>query len=630
MSGLVGFLAARPGGDDPLPRMLAAGRVGRQVSAGWTVSPLSIGMLDLPPVSDPVCSADGRFHFWLAGEIFSGGALLPGADALTCRTPEFRAALLATILSAPAGTSPAAAERQRQDEMEQRPGSSRPGREGEPASRRLLEAIAAGLDGEFQLALWDAREERLTIALDRFAGLPLFLARGTGGVAFGGRVASVLAAPGITAEPDLDALREAVTFGGYRLEGRTLVRGVEMLPGAAVVTLEPGAAPRLRRAWRWADLPRHSDGASVDDLLPELRVRWERAVDRRLVGAARPGQTLSGGLDSRAILAVAAPRAVAARRGPFTAVTYGLPSCDDALYAERAARVAGAEWSFLVLYQDLEGADWFERRERFVLETDGLIDLHDLGHLESIPLQAEKLDVHLSGYIGDAVLGPTFHDITTAAGVLGASPYLGGPLALPWPEALARAEGLVAELGGASARFALFEHKLPQSTNRWATAFRPWFRVRKPFTDLELFDFCQGLPPALRGPGRLYEHFLVEAYPALFRHIPNQKTGLPVLASPLRFHLARALRFAGRRLGLSSRRRGYTDDHAALVAPRVWPRIEATVLRPGSLAVEVFGRTAVTETLAGFRDRAEGPVQTIGALWSFETYWRDREFRGRC
>lgn len=582
MSGLVGFLATRPGGGNPLPAMLAAGRVGRQTTAGWTVGSLSLGVLDLPPISDPVRSAEGRFHLWFVGEVFHGGELLPGVDALSCRTLEFRVALLDLVLA------------------------------------QGVDGVVAGLDGEFHLALWDERAARLTLALDRFAGLPLYLARGSSGVAFGSRVASVLAAPGISAEPDFDALREAVTFGGYRLGRRTLALGVDMLPGAAVVTLAPGRAPEWRRAWTWAERATHAEGATVDDLLPELRVRWERAVTRRLVGSARPGQTLSGGLDSRAILAVAAAT------GPFAALTYGVPGCDDARYAERAARAAGAEWSFLPLYSQHEGADWLERRRRFVLATDGLIDLHDLGHLESIPRQCELLDVHLSGYIGDAVVGPTFHDVTTPEGVLQALPYLGGALALPWPQALVRAEALVAELGAAPARFALFEHKLPQSTNRWAAAFRPWFRVRKPFTDLELFDFCQGLPNAVRGPGRLYEHFLAASYPALFSRIPNQKTGLPVLASPWRHQAARARRFAARTLGLGRRRRAYTDDHAALTAPGVWPRIESTVLRPDSLCVEIFGRAAVADTLARFRERGDGPVQTIGALWAYEVFWRDR------
>jgi hypothetical protein len=52
-------------------------------------------------------------------------------------------------------------------------------------------------------------------------------------------------------------------------------------------------------------------------------------------------------------------------------------------------------------------------------------------------------------------------------------------------------------------------------------------------------------------------------------------------------------------------------------------RIEGTILRRDSLAAATFGRDALTAAVRDFFDRGHGPVQFIGALYTFETYHRD-------
>src|SRR4030095_7091507 len=149
--------------------------------------------------------------------------------------------------------------------------------------------------------LWSPRSRSLFLLNDRFAALPLYVASSPRGTAFGGGVRGVLMAPGVTAEPDPQAIREAVTFGGYRLGRRTNVRRVEMTSPATVVHVTPETVTTTRY-WTWAEL---KDGDATDDreLLEQTRTVWSTAVSRRLGGARHPGLTLSGGLDSRAIAA---------------------------------------------------------------------------------------------------------------------------------------------------------------------------------------------------------------------------------------------------------------------------------------------------------------------------------------
>lgn len=594
MSLLCGFLASAA--DAPaagvVDAMAAALRVeARQEWESWSEPGVGVGSLKTPNdeglESPSFFAADGgRHRLAMAGELFATAGELSHVD------PADRAAL----------------------------------------GRALLAAFAAGrfeaarhLDGEFQLAFWNGAERRLTLVLDRFGSLPLYVGESPAGVAFAGGVRGVLMAPGISAEPDPEAIREAVSFGGFRLGDRTNVRGVKMLPAGSVTTLAAGGH-ETRRYVSWAEIPAARPG-SVAERIEEARRLFGRSIARRLRGARRPGETLSGGLDSRAILAEAAPRV-----SSFTAITYGLPGCDDARYARRAAEAAmasaGVTWVFHPLYAGRD-PDWLERRTALVAQTDGLLDLTDLMHLETLPLQARLLDVHLSGYVGDAVAGPTFNEVTTPEGVLAKLPYYGTELGLPWGEALERARGMVAALGGAPARFALFDHKLPQATNRWVTAWRPYVRVRKPFLDHALFDFFQGLPPAERGAGRLYERFLREAYPALFASIPNQKTGVPVLSSSARHQLARAGRYGARRLRaaaarlgvrLRPRERNYADDGRFWREPSARRRIEEMILRPESLSAAILGREKVARVVSAWFERLGAPTQVVGALYVFEAY----------
>lgn len=556
-------------------------RVGRWVEPG-----LGIGVIEPPALDgeiddlEPAATEDRRFLLWMAGEAFrNDDQALPLRDVAESRTRAFRRRLLERWLQ----KGPAA---------------------------------IGTLDGEYHIAVWDALERTLTLINDRFGGLPWYWGRTGRGLAFAGGVRGVLMAPDADPSPDLDALREAASFGGYRLGDRTNVASVRMVDGATVQTIRCDRRSTARY-WTWRDIPAQP-AAGMPEIVAMVHDRWQKAVACRTTDRARYGQTLSGGLDSRAILAEAA------RNRDWTAITYGVPGCDDAKYAERAAAAAGATWMFRELYL----GDWLRTRTDHIQATDGLIELGDLMHLESVALQRERFDVHLSGYVGDAVSGPTFAGVRTADDVMAALPWYGASISLPYEAARARAQTLVDALDGAHPRFALFAHKLPQSTNRWTAAWRPWLRVRKPFVDYAFFDLCQGLTTSARVEGQLHERWLRHAYPACFATIPNQKTGMPVLTPRWRVQLDRVQRGARARLlralppGLrpAARMRSYHDNGRVWREPGTIDAITAPILRADALSASAFDTRALGELVDQWRTAAAAPAQVIGALYVFETY----------
>ncbi len=567
----------------------------RQIDFAWekgqlTVGLFEIGLANCEHTSEylPWTSLDRRYTVWVAGEFFNYSPISQIDGTANSQSIDFRRCLLEFLL-----------------------------KEG-------FNAIAK-LDGEFQVIVWDELERRLVILNDRFGSLPVYWANTADGFAFAGGVRGVLMAPGVSSEPDLEAIQEAVSFGGFRIGDRTNIAAVKMLPGASVLSVKDGAVA-IGRYWSWSDIAPIPTKPTME-LVEQLHELWTKAIQRRLVGSERPGQTLSGGLDSRAILAEAAPQS-----NTWTAITYGVAGCDDQNYASQAAKAVGANWVFHELYSGDASDDrrtWLDIRTDYIHITDGLIDLTDLMHLETLELQAANIDCHLSGYIGDAVSGPTFNEVVDVEGVLSKLPYYGTELGFTRSQALERAEIMLEQLRGASPRFALFEHKLPQSTNRWGNAWRAWFRVRRPFTDYEFFDFCQGLDSQVRGQGNIHEHWLKAKYPKLFSRIPNQKTGMPILSPKWLVTLERGRRFAWKKLqpvlakmggDWRPRIRNYNADDQIWRKQPNRQRIEQMILRVGSISCEVLGRRRIKKLLSNYFQHGAAPTQVVGSMYVFEAY----------
>lgn len=159
----------------------------------------------------------------------------------------------------------------------------------------------AGLRGEFALVLWDGRSGTLLAARDRFGTRPLVWARHAGGVLVASQ-AKALFALGHPRAWDEEAFLSAAAMQ-YPPPDRTLFAGIRPVPpGCALVVDREGV--RLRRWWV-QDEPAPEPAAPADPA--SLREVLEEAVRVRLRGDVPVCFHLSGGLDSTAVAALAAP-----------------------------------------------------------------------------------------------------------------------------------------------------------------------------------------------------------------------------------------------------------------------------------------------------------------------------------
>jgi asparagine synthase (glutamine-hydrolysing) len=159
--------------------------------------------------------------------------------------------------------------------------------------------------GMFAFAIHEHASGRLLLARDRLGVKPLYLAETAGALRFASTLPALLAGGGIDTSIDPVALHHYLSWHAVVPPPRTILNGVQKLPPATTMLVEPDGGGDLQRYWR-ADFSRHEDHADWSDadwseaVLEALRV----AVKRRMVSDVPVGVLLSGGLDSSLIVAL--------------------------------------------------------------------------------------------------------------------------------------------------------------------------------------------------------------------------------------------------------------------------------------------------------------------------------------
>lgn len=165
------------------------------------------------------------------------------------------------------------------------------------------EAFVERLNGQFAIALWDARARRLLLVRDRAGILPLFHAVEDGRLVFASEVKSLLKGLVRRPGPNRAALDQVFTFWST-VGTSTMFEGVEQLEPGCMLIAEEGRVSK-RRYWDWTFRePGDYLAGSVDELAHELRALLADATRIRLRADVPVGAYLSGGLDSTALVAL--------------------------------------------------------------------------------------------------------------------------------------------------------------------------------------------------------------------------------------------------------------------------------------------------------------------------------------
>jgi asparagine synthase (glutamine-hydrolysing) len=162
------------------------------------------------------------------------------------------------------------------------------------------------LNGMFAFAIWNERERELFAARDRFGEKPFHYAwdPGLGLFAFSSEIKALPALADVDLSLDDRALYRFAAFQELAGATRTLYRGVMRLPHAHWARVRAGAGGALelavQRYWD-IDLERR-DAVGLGDAAERLRELFAESVRLRLRSDVPVGTSLSGGLDSSAVV----------------------------------------------------------------------------------------------------------------------------------------------------------------------------------------------------------------------------------------------------------------------------------------------------------------------------------------
>ena len=149
----------------------------------------------------------------------------------------------------------------------------------------------------FAVAVWDAREQRLVLARDRFGIKPLYYRDVDGELSFASELDALP-----QGEIDLDALEAFLAFNVVPAPLSIFREIRKLLPGH-MLTWQSGRAA-IERYARTGPLPARDDDEA--ELIEECRARLRDSVRAHLVADVPVGVLLSGGVDSGALAALAA------------------------------------------------------------------------------------------------------------------------------------------------------------------------------------------------------------------------------------------------------------------------------------------------------------------------------------
>ncbi|HXI31409.1 MAG TPA: asparagine synthase (glutamine-hydrolyzing) [Vicinamibacterales bacterium] len=205
------------------------------------------------------------------------------------------------------------------------------------------------LRGMFGLAIWDTRSKSLLVARDRAGIKPIYYAETGGRLYFGSELKSLLEAPDLPRDLDLDALDHYLSFL-YTPRDGSIFKSVRKLPPGHLMTWRDG---RLTIEQYWQLSANETFRGSEAEAVAQLRGVLTDAVRGHLLSDVPLGAFLSGGIDSSLVVGLMSE--VSGARVKTFSIGFDEPAFDELEHARTVARHFGTDHHEFVVKPDAIG-----------------------------------------------------------------------------------------------------------------------------------------------------------------------------------------------------------------------------------------------------------------------------------
>jgi asparagine synthase (glutamine-hydrolysing) len=355
------------------------------------------------------------------------------------------------------------------------------------------------LNGLFSGLLIDKKRERAFLFNDRYGLERVYLCETKSGVYFASEAKALLRILPELRFFDENGVAQFLTFG-CTLEWQTLFRGVKLLPGGSLWAFEGGNIRKGRyfSSTSWESLQPLTEQAFES----KFKETFKRILPRHCEAAPRVGISLTGGLDTRMIMACLPEACTKPVSYTFTGEN---PTILDSSLAGRVAVACGLEHRNLQI-----GPDFFSNfaaiADKTVYVTDGCSGVTGAHEIYFNGKARQLAHTRLTGNFGSEILRgtSTFKPIGLSRDLFN-------------KEINQMIDSWIAGLNGADGHpisFAAFR-EIPWNLFGSLAAGRSQVTFRTPYLDNELVALAFQVPESLRKSSRVALNLVKENNPVL-------------------------------------------------------------------------------------------------------------------
>jgi len=391
------------------------------------------------------------------------------------------------------------------------------------------------IKGAFNILAWDWKEKKLSVFNDRYGLRPIYYSQSNSRLYLASEVKAILTCNDVSKNID-DSAIASLFFFGFVMGNRTYFESIKLLPPASSLVFKNNEIS-ISNYWNFNFLDK-KEGKPQDYYEERLGNLILQAIERHVRDGVRITVPLSGGLDSRTILA-----SIHEGYYPINSATFGTKDMDDVKIAKQVSDALGTNHHFLEILPE----DIISYGKEIVNITDGMISfLHSVGNMK-FELIRDYTDVCLDGM---QLFGSFFSPfaIFKRKEKLLIADYLFRPISIELARSLfinsyyEKIKHCPREIIGNISRkckftsvssimdYSIATEYVRRFVNYGNLVKRTHVEVRSPFFDNDLVDFIINTPPDQRRYQYLYTRTFSRLFPELSK-IAWETTGLPVDAT---------------------------------------------------------------------------------------------------